>query len=367
MLFPPLVIGDLTIPLPIIQGGMGVGISLSRLSSAVANQGGVGVIAAAMPGIHETDIATNPEEANIRVLTREIRKAKQQTSGALGVNIMVALTHYADMVRTSIAEGVDFIFAGAGLPLDLPGFLTPGCRTKLVPIVSSGRAARLICKKWSSSYDYLPDAIVVEGPKAGGHIGFKYDQIDDPDFCLEQLLSDVIEVLRPIEQSSGKTIPVIVAGGIFTGADIYAFLKQGAAGVQMGTRFVATHECDADDAFKQAYIDSKKEDMVIIKSPVGLPGRAVGNAFIDAANKGHKTPFKCPFHCLKTCNPEKSPYCIAIALGNARKGKFSYGFAFAGKNAYRIDRIVSVADLMEELANEYGEAHMRDALPQEVA
>lgn len=367
MLLPPLVIGDLTIPVPIIQGGMGVGISLSNLSSAVANQGGVGVIAAAMPGIHEPDISSDPDAANIRVLTREIRKAKQLTSGVLGVNIMVALTNYADMVRTSIAEGIDIIFSGAGLPLDLPGFLTPGCKTKLAPIVSSGRAAKIICKKWLSRFDYLPDAIVVEGPKAGGHIGFKHDQIDDPDFCLEQLVSDVIEVLKPIEETAGKQIPVIAAGGIYTGDDIYAFINSGAAGVQMGTRFVATHECDADDAFKQAYIDAKKEDMVIIKSPVGLPGRAVGNAFIDAANRGHKTPFKCPFHCLKTCDPEKSPYCIAIALGNARKGKLKHGFAFAGKNAYRIDRIVSVKELMDQLANEYRKVHTRGALPQAAA
>jgi nitronate monooxygenase len=363
---PPLIIGDLTISVPIIQGGMGVGISLSRLSSAVANQGGVGVIAAAMPGIHESDITTNPDEANIRALKDEIRKAKQLTSGVLGVNIMVALTNYADMVRTSIAEGVDIIFAGAGLPMDLPGFLTPGCRTKLAPIVSSGRAAKLICKKWLSRYNYLPDAVVVEGPKAGGHIGFKYDQIDDPDFCLEQLLADVIKALKPIEESSGKTIPVIAAGGIYSGDDIYAALKQGAAGVQMGTRFVATHECDADDAFKQTYIDSKKEDMVIIKSPVGMPGRAVGNDFLEAANKGRKIPFKCPFHCLKTCDPAKSPYCIGIALANARKGKFSYGFAFAGKNAYRINRIVSVADLMAELAHEYSQAHAQNGLIQQV-
>ncbi len=358
MQLPELVIGDLTIQVPIIQGGMGVGISMSSLSSAVANQGGVGVIAAAMPGIHEPDIASEPDAANIRVLTREIRKAKTLTDGVLGVNIMVALTNYADMVRTAIVEGIDIIFSGAGLPLDLPGFLTPGAHTKLVPIVSSARAANIICKKWLSRFDYLPDAVVVEGPKAGGHIGFKPDQIENPDFAVERLVTEVIDVLKPIEAEHQKTIPVIAAGGIFTGADIHAFIKRGAAGVQMGTRFVATHECDADIAFKQAYIDSKKEDMVIIKSPVGLPGRAVGNAFIEAAHQGRKTPFKCPFHCLKTCDPEKSPYCIAMALGNARKGKLKHGFAFAGKNAYRIDRIISVEALMTALITEYTLADM---------
>lgn len=359
MQLPKLVIGDLTIEVPIIQGGMGVGISMSGLSSAVANQGGVGVLAAAMPGIHEKDIATDPDAANIRVMTREIRKAKQMTQGVLGVNIMVALTNYADMVRTSISEGIDIIFSGAGLPLDLPGFRTPGCKTKLVPIVSSARAAKIICKKWFSRFSYLPDAIVVEGPKAGGHIGFKPDQIDDPNFSIEQLVAEVIEILKPIEAEHHHKIPVIAAGGIFTGSDIYDFIQMGAAGVQMGTRFVATHECDADTAFKQAYIDAKKEDMVIIKSPVGMPGRAVGNAFIDAANQGKKTPFKCPFHCLKTCNPETSPYCIAIALGNARKGRLKNGFAFAGQNAYRIGEIVSVKELMDSLISEYALAQMR--------
>jgi nitronate monooxygenase len=357
MQLPRLIIGDLTIQVPIVQGGMGVGISLSGLASAVADQGGVGVIAAAMPGIHEPDIATNSDAANIRVLTREIRKAQQLTRGVLGVNIMVALTNYADMVRTAIAEKIDIIFSGAGLPLDLPGFLTPGSKTKLVPIVSSARAANIICKKWLARFDYLPDAVVVEGPKAGGHIGFKPDQIDDPGFCIEQLVTEVIEILKPIEAQHHRRIPVIAAGGIYTGADIHAFINRGAAGVQMGTRFVATHECDADDAFKQAYINAKKEDMVIIKSPVGLPGRAIGNAFIDAVNQGRKAPFKCPFHCLKTCDPEKSPYCIAMALGNARKGNLKHGFAFAGQNAYRIDKIISVKELMTLLQTEY---HLAD-------
>lgn len=371
MQLPKLIIGDLTIQVPIIQGGMGVGISLSGLSSAVANQGGVGVIAAAMPGIHERDITTDPDAANIRVLTREIRKAKQLTQGVLGVNIMVALTNYADMVRTSITEGIDIIFSGAGLPLDLPGFLTPGCKTKLVPIVSSARAAKIICKKWLSRFNYLPDAIVVEGPKAGGHIGFKPNQIEDPNFSIEQLVTEVIDILKPIEAEQHSKIPVIAAGGIFSGEDIYDFILRGAAGVQMGTRFVATHECDADDGFKQTYLDAQKKDMVIIKSPVGLPGRAVGNPFLEAAHQGQKTPFKCPFHCLKTCDPEKSPYCIALALGNARKGKFKYGFAFAGKNAYRINEIISVKELMDALISEYHLADMhhrpQDAAPMTAA
>jgi len=353
MNLPALQIGDLVINRPIIQGGMGVGISMSGLASAVANEGGIGVISAAMPGIHEPDISTDSDAANNRVLRREIRKARQMTNGVLGVNVMVALTNYSEMVKTAIEEGIDVIFSGAGLPLDLPGFLNDGSKTKLVPIVSSGRAAGLLCKKWLIKYNYLPDAFVVEGPKAGGHIGFKKDQVNDTAFDLEKLVADVIEAVKTFEIAENTTIPVIAAGGIYTGHDIYDYLCMGAAGVQLGTRFVATHECDADEAFKQMYVASKPQDMVIINSPVGLPGRAIRNSFLDDVDRGITTTFKCPFHCIKTCNSETSPYCIAIALGNARKGKFKYGFAFAGENAHRIDRIVSVKTLMDSLAMEY--------------
>jgi nitronate monooxygenase len=350
---PALKIGELVSKLPIIQGGMGVGISMSKLASAVAKEGGIGVIAAAMPGIHEPDIAENSQAANIRVLRDEIRKARATTNGVLGVNIMVALTNFGDMVRTAIEEKIDIIFAGAGLPLDLPGYLTDSTKTKLVPIVSSARAAAIICKKWLQRFDYLPDAFVVEGPKAGGHIGFKQDQIDNPDFALEKLITEVIDAVKPFEEKRAKRIPAISAGGIFNGEDIHKFIKLGAAGVQMGTRFVATFECDADDEFKQMYVDSRDEDMMIIKSPVGLPGRAIRNLFLDEVETGAKRPFKCPFHCIKTCDPSKSPYCIAIALANARRGKFKYGFAFAGRNAYRIKEIVSVKELLTSLKTEF--------------
>ncbi len=353
MKLPALKIGELVSKLPIIQGGMGVGISMSKLASAVANEGGIGVIAAAMPGIHEPDIAKNSKEANIRVLRAEIRKARANTQGVLGVNIMVALTNFADMVRTAIEEKIDIIFAGAGLPLDLPKYLNGSTKTKLVPIISSARAATILCKKWMSRFGYLPDAFVVEGPKAGGHIGFKTDQIDNPDFALEKLITEVIEAVKPFEKQGGKPVPVISAGGIFNGEDIHKFIKLGAAGVQMGTRFVATHECDADTEFKQMYINARDEDMVIIKSPVGLPGRAIRNVFLDEVEMGKKKPFKCPFHCIKTCDPVKSPYCIALALGNARRGKFKYGFAFAGQNAYRIKEIVSVKELLTALKTEF--------------
>lgn len=354
--FPQLTIGDLVARIPIVQGGMGVGISLSRLASAVANEGGIGVIAAAMIGMGEPDIGSNYCEANIRALQNELRAAREKTSGILGVNIMVALTNFSDMVKTSIKEGADVIFAGAGLPLDLPSYIKDGAKTKLVPIISSARAAGIICKKWLSRFDYLPDAFVVEGPKAGGHLGFKAEQIDDPEFALEHIVPQVLETVREYELQSGKKIPVIAAGGIYDGADIHKYLTMGAAGVQMGTRFVATHECDADEKFKQAFVEAREEDIQIIKSPVGLPGRAIVGSFLQDVKNGLKKPFKCPFHCVSTCDYTKSPYCIGLALVNAKKGLLKHGFAFAGKNAYRVNAVISVKELIDSLRAEYIEA-----------
>ena len=350
---PELRIGDLICKTPIVQGGMGVGISMSGLASAVANQGGIGVLSAAMPGFLEPGAASHMRAANIRGLRNEISKARRLSDGVLGVNIMVALTNFADMVEVSVEEGIDIIFAGAGMPLSLPEYLPARSKTKLAPIVSSGRAAMLICKKWLSRYERLPDAVVVEGPMAGGHLGFKADQLDDPAYVLERLVPEVIAAVAPFEKEQGRAIPVIAAGGIYTGADIYRYLKMGAAGVQLGTRFVATDECDAAPAFKNMFVAAAEKDIVVINSPVGMPGRAIRNPFLDAVKTGDRIPLKCPYHCIRTCDPEKSPYCIALALANARKGKFAYGFAFAGQNAHRVDKIVPVKALMDELMHEY--------------
>ena len=356
MSFPTLNIGDLIAKTPIVQGGMGVGISLSRLASAVANEGGIGVIAGAMIGMKEPDVASNPLEANLRALRREIEKAREATQGIIGVNIMVALTTFAEMVRTSIEAKADVIFSGAGLPMDLPKIFNETCerkkeefKTKLVPIISSGRAATLIARKWMASTGYMPDAFVVEGPKAGGHLGFSPEHIVDPNYALEQLVPQVVEAVKPLEDKAGRAIPVIAAGGVYTGEDIKKYMDLGASGVQMGTRFVATYECDADDRFKQAYIDAKQEDVTIIKSPVGMPGRALVNNFIDSMRDGGKKPFKCIFHCVKTCEQEKTPYCIAAALINAMKGNLERGFAFCGENVSRVNNIVSVHDLISSL------------------
>ncbi len=353
---PELNINGLVSKTAIVQGGMGVGISMSRLAAAVAEEGGIGVIAAAMVGVSEPDCRSNPIEANIRVLRKEIRAARKATNGVLGINIIAALTLFPESVRAAIEEGIDVIFSGGGLPLDLPQYLNHGAHTKLVPIVSSARAARLLYQKWLQKFDYLPDAFVLEGPKAGGHLGFKIEQIEDPRFALEHLLKEVLTFVKTIEDKHNRSIPVIAAGGIFSGADIAKFLQLGAAGVQLGTRFVATHECDADPAFKRAYLESEKEDLVLIESPLGLPGRALKNQFINAVADGAKKPFKCVYHCIKPCKPENSPYCIALALAAAKKGVFKHGFAFAGANAHRVDKIVSVKELFESLRNEYSQA-----------
>lgn len=347
--------GELTAPIPIIQGGMGVGVSMSRLAAAVANQGGVGVIAAAGIGMLEPDGFSNFLEANIRALKREIRKAREMTRGILGVNIMVALSNFGDMVRTAIEEKVDIIFSGAGLPLHLPEFLRPGARTKLVPIISSARAAGLLIRKWLGKYGYLPDALVVEGPLAGGHLGFKTGQIQDPDYSLEKLIPEVITEVRPFEAERQREIPVIAAGGIYTGSDIHGFIELGARGVQMATRFVCTEECNASPEFKNSYISSRKEDLVIIKSPVGMPGRAIRNQYTDDVEAGKRKPFKCPYHCIVTCTRQSSPYCIALALTSALKGRLKHGFAFAGANAFRANKIVTVKQLFADLRREYEE------------
>jgi NAD(P)H-dependent flavin oxidoreductase YrpB (nitropropane dioxygenase family) len=348
--------GELTARIPVIQGGMGVGVSMSGLASAVANQGGIGVIAAAGIGMLEPDGFSNFLEANVRALRREIRRAREMTKGILGVNIMVALSNFGDMVRTAVEEKIDIIFSGAGLPLNLPEFLKGAGTTKLVPIVSSARAAGLLIRKWLGKYGYLPDAFVVEGPLAGGHLGFKPEQIQDPGFSLDKLILDVIAEVGPVAAERRKEIPVIAAGGIYTGGDIRRFLELGASGVQMATRFVCTEECDASPEFKKTYITSKREDLVIIKSPVGMPGRAIRNQYIDDVEAGKKKPFKCPYHCIVTCTRQSSPYCIALALISALKGRLKHGFAFAGANAYRASKIIPVKELFAELRREFGEA-----------
>ncbi len=366
MKIPSLKIGDLVATLPVVQGGMGVGVSLSGLASAVANEGGIGVISAAMVGMSEPDVAKNPIEANNRALRREIRKAKELTDGIIAVNIMVVLTTFKDAVRTAIEEKANIIFAGAGLPLDLPKHLRDLAQekkeefsTKLVPIVSSARAAKVIAKKWMSRYDYVPDAFVLEGPKAGGHLGYSPETIESADFSLEKTLPELVAYVRTLEEQTGKNIPIIAGGGVYSGEDIAKMIELGASGVQMGTRFAATEECDANIKFKEAFVEANEENTTIIKSPVGMPGRAILGSFVQAVREGKKKPVKCVYHCVETCDPKTTPYCIASALINAMKGNLDKGFVFCGTNVGRINKILSVKELATSLKNELAQALSR--------
>jgi len=354
---PPLKIGNLEAKIPIVQGGMGVGISGANLSSAVANEGGIGVISSVGLGTFNNEAKVGFAQANKRALINEIRRAKSMTKGILGVNIMMALSDHANHIKAAIDEKVDIVFLGAGLPLknfvDMSISELKKIHTKIAPKVSSARAAELIFKYWAKHYNHVPDALVVEGPLAGGHLGFKKEDLDKPEFSLENLVRDCIACLKPFEERFKKIIPVIAAGGIFTGADIFKFLQMGVGGVKMGTRFVATYECDASDEFKQTYIDCKKEDITVIDSPVGMPGRVIINKFITDVRSGLKKPFECVWQCLKMCNYKEAPYCIGQALYNAKIGNLKDGFAFSGSNAYRVKEIISVKELIETLIKEY--------------
>ena len=349
---PTLTIGDLTICPPIIQGGMGVKISGANLAGAAANAGCAGVIASVGLGSFESYQGDDFVTLSDAALRNEIRKARGISSGVIGVNIMAALSNYENLVATAVSEDVDFIIVGAGLPLDLPGHLN-GKNIKLIPVVSSARTFSIICKRWKHHFDRLPDAVIVEGIKAGGHLGYSEDQaLNDTAPTLEQIVQDVLGIANAFE----TPIPVIAAGGIFDGSDIARFLALGASGVQMATRFVCTDECDAHPAFKQAYIDAGPDDITIIKSPVGLPGRVINNAFVEQIKQGKTVPFSCDYQCLRTCDPQKAPYCIANVLSYAALGRLHESFAFAGANAWRCSQIVPVATLVDTLMVEFAAA-----------
>ncbi len=348
----PLLIGDSKIEIPIIQGAMGVRVSIASLAAAVANCGAAGTIASVGLAFGTPENETDYLNASREALRSEIRKAKELSSGVVGVNIMVALTNYQELVRVSVEEKADFIVSGAGLPLKLPEF-TKGSSIKLIPIVSSAKAANIIIKTWNKRYGRFPDAIVVEGPLAGGHLGFKFEDLSEKSgVSLEGLVVDVLKVVKEYEEESGLSIPVIAAGGIFDGKDIAKFLKLGASGVQIATRFVVTEECSVAEEFKQLYIETEGDGTIIIKSPVGLPGRAIKTAFIEKMMRGEKQPVSCPYKCLITCDPSTVPYCIAKALCNASVGDLDNAVVFSGSNVSGLKKIVPVKELIDELVEE---------------
>ncbi len=349
--FKGLLLGNLRIELPIIQGGMGVRVSASSLTSAVSNEGALGVIAAVGLGEERGDEKRDYKMRSRAELTNIIRDTRSMTKNPFGVNIMCVLTNYDELVDAAQAESVDVIISGAGLPLRLPSLIKNN-KTKLVPIVSSARAALIICSTWARRYKRLPDAIVVEGPLAGGHLGYSMAELaDEENFSLDKILVEVLAVARAFE-SNKVHIPVIAAGGIFDGKDIARVMRLGAGGVQMATRFVCTHECDVSLAYKEAYISARKEDIIVIQSPVGMPGRVILNEFVKRISKGERMDFGCEYRCLYTCDAKKVNYCIAKALLNSYRGDLDNGFAMCGSNAYRIKKITSVKELISELVTE---------------
>lgn len=348
----PLIIGDLKIEIPIIQGGMGVKVSTAPLVSAVADCGAAGTIASVGLGYGNPENATNYVKASGEGLRDEIRKAKKLTSGIVGVNVMVALSNYEDLLRISVEEKADYIVSGAGLPLRLPE-ATKGSSIKLIPIVSSAKALSIIIKAWNRRYKRFPDAIVVEGPLAGGHLGFNFKDLTSQEGDnLEKLMIDVLEVVKGYEREFNIKMPVIAAGGIFYGKDVAKFLKLGASGVQIATRFVTTFECSVADEFKALYLAAKEEDVLIIASPVGMPGRVIMTELIRQVTAGTRIPVRCNYRCLKTCDPKTTPYCIAEALFNAASGNLDKAVVFAGSNVVKVNKIVSVKELIDEIVSE---------------
>ena len=371
----PLKIGNLVAKHPVIQGGMGVGVSLSSLAGAVAKAGGIGIISTAQIGFKDQDFGKNPMAANLRAIHSELKKAREKApQGILGFNIIVATKEYASYVKEAVKAGADVIISGAGLPIDMPKFVAEAenenggsekkeRRTMIAPIVSSVKSALVICRMWDRKYHTAPDFVVVEGPCAGGHLGFSREQLaelgadtdhvaetfDEPAYDKE--IRGIIETVKSFAEKYKKHIPVITAGGIFDHKDVLHQFALGAEGIQAATRFVTTEECDADIAYKEAYINAKEEDIVIVKSPVGMPGRAIKNKFLERVAQGPVKVERC-FRCLEHCNPAETPYCITKALINAAEGKIDEALLFCGSNAYRCEKIETVPEVMAALCGE---------------
>jgi len=354
----PLLIGDLEIKIPIIQGGMGVRLSLAPLAAAVANCGGAGTIASVGLPPDTEENRKDKLGCQREYLQKEIRSARELSDGIIGVNIMVALGNYEDLARTAAKEDIDYIISGAGMPISLPEFVK-GSSVKLIPVISSARGASLLLKTWKRRYNRFPDALIVEGPLSGGHIaGYNLEQLiagkekmrTEP--LLENSVKDILELAGEYEKEHKISIPVIAAGGIFDGKDIAKFLRLGAKGVQMGTRFIATFECSAANEFKELYIKAGDDDIIFIQSPVGMPAKILKTKFSDKIMRGEGAPFICDYQCLRTCDPAKVPYCIAKALVNAAKGNLDEGIVLAGTNVSRVTKIVSVKELINELVSE---------------
>ncbi|MEG2145518.1 MAG: nitronate monooxygenase family protein [Lachnospiraceae bacterium] len=350
MKYKPLVIGELVAEVPIIQGGMGVGVSLGNLAGAVAKEGGIGIISAAQIGYREDNFDTDPLAANLVAIRKEYKKARDiAPKGIIGYNIMVAMQHYEKYVKEAAMVGADIIISGAGLATELPQFIA-GTKVKIAPIVSTAKSASVILKYWDRKYARTADLVVIEGPKAGGHLGFKREQLEKYDeTTYRDEIKSIMEIVASYGEKHGVLIPIVVAGGLENAAQVEDVMGLGVDGVQVASRFVTTLECDVNEAFKQCYIDAKEEDIVIVTSPVGMPGRAIRNPFIKRIESGEKVPVKNCHRCLRKCNLQEIPYCITEALVNAAKGDVDQGLIFCGAYTYKADKIETVKEVITSL------------------
>lgn len=345
-----------TLDIPLIQGGMGVGISLSSLAGNVAACGGMGVISAAHPGYNFEGFRKNPIQINCEALRHHIQKAKEiaKGKGMVAVNIMVAGKNYDQYVEACVDGGADAIISGAGLPLDLPKYAKG--KALLAPIVSSGKAFRLVARVWEKRYQCTPDFVVIEGSEAGGHLGFKKeDLLSGACQSLEEILEEVKKEIEPFQEKFKKIIPIFVAGGIDCGKKIADFIKKGATGVQIATPFIATYECDASQAFKDMVVNCTEKDIELVSSPTGFPGRAIVNKFVEKTRTtGNVHMTKC-LNCMIPCTPSDTPYCISEALIQSASGNVDNGLVFVGTQAAQITKIKHVKELIDELMSEMEE------------
>jgi len=347
----PLTINGKVVKFPIVQGGMGIRISLNKLASAAMNSGIIATISAAQPGFLNKNFRKDPVGSNIKALKIEIDKARANSkNGILGVNLMHAATHYDEYASFLAKQDIDFIISGAGLPLDLPEYLK-GSEVKGAFIISSGRAARIMLRSWDRRYQYMPAFIVCEGPLAGGHLGFSKEQMESGDYdSLEKIVIDTKAVVKVFEEKYNVKIPIIAGGGVHDGHDMADMIKVGADGVQIATRFIATYECDVEDSYKQMIIDAKEEDVVTTVSPAGLPGRAIKN-FLTKTLKKHNLELHYCVDCLKSCKKKDIPYCITEQLGNSTAGD-NNGLIFTGAKAYLVEKMDYLDNIVTEIIRE---------------
>lgn len=345
-------IGKRVLEVPIIQGGMGVGVSLDGLAGAVAACGGMGVISSAFAGLQAEGFDEDPKGVTLREIPKLVQSAKEkaQGKGLVGINIMCAVSDYTDHVEAAIKGGVDAIISGAGLPLNLPK-IAGDANVLLAPIVSGGRVMKLIGKAWERHHKRYPDFVVVEGAPAGGHLGFPMEELkENTSLSPVEILREVLAELAPLEEKAGRKIPAFLAGGIFSYEDVEEALAGGASGVQIGTRFIATAECDVDQVFKDVLIAAEEEDIVLTLSPVGMPGRAINSPLVKFVAEGGRKKAKRCVDCLTPCDPAKTPYCISEALIASARGDFENGLFFAGSKSACIKELTTVPALMAELS-----------------